>query len=406
MGRHSTLISLSAAVTPTPSQSKKRTRNDVLSSPELEVDVLAAEPPSKKALRKAKKSKDVRPPDSPTDATNAKDASTSAQEASPIDKQSKPSTKSNQGVWIGNLPWTLNKSGLKNFLSQNLDSGERYISRVHMPLPSRASVAVSNQSRKPQNKGFAYIDFTSREAHAQALTLTEKLLSGRRLLIKDANSFERRREPTRVEAAMKSTQPSKHLKPRIFVGNLGFDTRKEDLTAHFGQCGEVADSHVATFEDSGKCKGYAWIEFMRHEDAEAAVRGWVNIGNQQDAQASKEEHGEAIAQPQKWWTKKLQGRVLRIEFAEDKVARYKKRFRKNSTIRKIRSRPSSNFKDNQAVATVSGNQASSPNHDQPSYSSSNWKEGAASLKPGDTPVAAPRPDNGMVEYKGRKTVFH
>lgn len=416
MGRHSTAITATAVVS-SESPPRKRKRDHSLTA-EIEVDVSAPEPPSKKALRKAKKGK--------SDSTTAESkgpvetaAETAAETAvEPSDEYSKTgettSKRSEFGIWIGNLPWTATKSDLRTFLTRDTEITEEMITRLHMPPPSRSALAASRQKIKPQNQGFAYVDFSTEAALLGALALSERLLAGRRVLIKDAKSFEGRPEKSKEEGASTATS-GKPPSNRIFVGNLGFDVTKEMVQEHFQRCGEVLDVFLATFEDTGKCKGYGWVQFAQLEAGEAAVRGWVNYEQDNDGENGDDETGEALVDDagpkkkprvRKWWVNKLGGRPLRMEFAEGKDVRYKKRYGKEGTARK----------DEEKVVEVENASAAEPAIESagapfashttkyPGKRSSR-KIDARTIKPGAALAAAPRLTGGIVESEGKKTTF-
>jgi RNA recognition motif-containing protein len=142
---------------------------------------------------------------------------------------------------------------------------------------------------------------------------------GRRVLIKSSRDFEGRPEKSQSTGIGSKMAPSK----RVFLGNLDFDVTKEDLESHFEVCGPIAKVQIATFEDSGKCKGYAWIDFEDIAAAAAAVRGWV------ESAAANKASGRTKKPKRRVWVNKIRGRKLRAEFAEDKTTRYNKRFGKN-----------------------------------------------------------------------------
>jgi len=58
---------------------------------------------------------------------------------------------------------------------------------------------------------------------------------------------------------------------RLYVGNLPYTTTKEDLMSHFGQHGKVTDVKVITDRETGRSKGFAFVEFEHEDDAEAAL---------------------------------------------------------------------------------------------------------------------------------------
>lgn len=315
---------------------KKRKLQD---GPELEIDVNAPEPASKKALRKAKKKKTEAP---------AVDGETSAEKTEK--NESKDTTepaahkRSEYGLWIGNLAFSVTKDDLRRFFTSNCSFAETTITRIHLPKGAE-------KFGRAQNKGFAYVDFSTEKALQEALGLSEQLLTGRRVLIKNAKSFEGRPEKAQDQGnASSSAKSGNPPSRRIFVGNLSFDVTKEALEEHFARCGTVTNVHIATFQDTGKCKGYAWVEFEEIAAAEAAVKGFIMVGedNEEDESTDSSSSGseenekekqrkkkkQRKRQQRKVWVNQLLGRRMRMEFAEDATTRYNKRFGKGSEDKK------------------------------------------------------------------------
>jgi len=310
----------------TDSPTKKRK----LSVEEIEVDITAPEPPSKKALRLLKKGKPL-----PPSKSGAEPSAESETKKAEVEKRSE------YGVWIGNLPWSVSKEDLRKFLVEYSDITEEGITRVHMPGPNDKKSANQVQERKfgkiVHNKGFAYVDFSTEELVEKAIELSEQLLGGRRVLIKNSKSFEGRPEKTKEESRAEGKPPNK----RVFLGNLRFDATEESVKEHFEKCGAIESVKVATFEDSGKCKGYAWVVFEDLEAAKHAVQGFVMIEAEDseaesDSESGSDEESASKAKPKKtkmrkWWVNKIMGRPLRVEYAEDAQVRYKKRYGKDGT---------------------------------------------------------------------------
>ncbi|KAL8987779.1 MAG: hypothetical protein Q9177_003051 [Variospora cf. flavescens] len=404
-----------------PQSSKKRKRAiDALE--ELQVDVNAPEPPSKKALRKAKKGKSTAERNAASPHAIAESPKDNEDETSlvpPMEVQETshgtPSKRSPHGIWIGNLPFTVTKADLQTFLTNTSDITEPMITRIHMPPPSDTSTA--RQKIKSQNRGFAYVDFSTPEAVVKALALSEKLLTGRRVLIKDAHNFDGRPEKTADsrQDTMAGKVAGKPPSKRIFVGNLTFDTEKADLEEHFSQSGEVVDVHLATFEDSGKCKGYAWITFGAVEEAGAAVRGWIMKPSEKPEEQEEEQEGERdevepsdetaskpkkkLPKDRKWWVNKLKGRQLRMEFAEDASVRYKKRFGKDGTKTNDNSTdPVEPAQSNAPTEAPTAEKTVRPIRPP-------RKVDARTVKPGAALAAAPRLTGGIVPSQGKKISF-
>ena len=57
---------------------------------------------------------------------------------------------------------------------------------------------------------------------------------------------------------------------RIYVGNLSYQTTEGDLTDLFEQVGQVESVNIITDRDTGRSKGFAFVE-MNDEDAEKAI---------------------------------------------------------------------------------------------------------------------------------------
>jgi len=57
---------------------------------------------------------------------------------------------------------------------------------------------------------------------------------------------------------------------RMYVGNLSYQTTETDLTNLFEQVGPVESANIITDRDTGRSKGFGFVE-MGNEDAEKAI---------------------------------------------------------------------------------------------------------------------------------------
>ena len=57
----------------------------------------------------------------------------------------------------------------------------------------------------------------------------------------------------------------------IFVAKLNFKTRKEDLERAFSQFGEVSSAKVVTDRETGRSKGFGFVEMPNDEEALRAI---------------------------------------------------------------------------------------------------------------------------------------
>ena len=60
---------------------------------------------------------------------------------------------------------------------------------------------------------------------------------------------------------------------KIYVGNLSYEVTEEDLRQEFGAFGEVTSANIITDRDSGRPKGFGFVEMASKSEAEAAITG-------------------------------------------------------------------------------------------------------------------------------------
>ena len=90
-------------------------------------------------------------------------------------------------------------------------------------------------------------------------------------------------------------QGDEPISRKVFVGNLSFDVTREELIEAFNAAGKVLDAKVPTDRETGRPRGFAFIEF----EEEASVQRCI-----------EQMHG-----------KDLKGRPLRVNEAEDRPPR-------------------------------------------------------------------------------------
>ena len=52
------------------------------------------------------------------------------------------------------------------------------------------------------------------------------------------------------------------MKKKLYVGNLSFDTTESDLKELFGQAGSVETVRIITDRDTGRSKGFGFVEMQ------------------------------------------------------------------------------------------------------------------------------------------------
>ncbi|MBI5851251.1 MAG: RNA-binding protein [Planctomycetes bacterium] len=83
---------------------------------------------------------------------------------------------------------------------------------------------------------------------------------------------------------------------RLFVGNLSYDTTEDTLLEHFQKDGrQVASCKIMTDRDTGRSRGFAFVEFATDEEAAAAITAMNGV--------------------------EIDGRPMRVNEAQDRPAR-------------------------------------------------------------------------------------
>lgn len=57
----------------------------------------------------------------------------------------------------------------------------------------------------------------------------------------------------------------------LFIGSLAFATNDDGLKAHFEQIGPVVSARVVTDRETGRSRGFGFVEFENDEDNQKAI---------------------------------------------------------------------------------------------------------------------------------------
>lgn len=321
-------------------------------------------------------------------------------------RPSKPQ-RSPYSVWIGNLAFSTSVEELTEWLQEQ---GIEGISRVHM---------ISGVRKEEHNRGFAYVDLPSQDQVEQCIALSESELRGRNLLIKGGTDFRGRPglDPKAAElgsdanhgrtglskTAQRILRSQKNAPaPTLFIGNLSFETKESDIydllegsaqkryeeTATSDESGVsvtagIRKIRMGTFEDSGKCKGFAFVDF---DSASLATKALIEPRNG-----------------------RLLGRMLQLEFASsDAVRRGASKDLLPDYVperRRRRSRPAitdENVKEND----VDQQRLDAPQEDNSTVPRRQLVSRAPRrVRPGAANAAAPRQNYGIVPSEGKRTTF-
>jgi RNA recognition motif-containing protein len=60
---------------------------------------------------------------------------------------------------------------------------------------------------------------------------------------------------------------------KLYVGNLSYSVRDDDLQQQFSAFGQVQSAKVMMERDTGRSKGFGFVEMSSAEEAQAAIEG-------------------------------------------------------------------------------------------------------------------------------------
>ncbi|KAH3901466.1 Nop13p SCDLUD_002961 [Saccharomycodes ludwigii] len=291
-------------------------------------------------------------------------------------KSASPSKQAKKyGVWIGNLSFDTTKEDIIRFLTAKIEIIKpEDILRINMPFQKTDGKTI-------KNKGFAYVDFSSVEQMEKVIGLSENQLNGRNLLIKNSKNFDGRPKKEDSLISMSKNPPSRIL----FVGNLSYDITKELLEKHFQHCGEIVKIRMATFEDSGKCKGFAFIDFV-DEDGPTKALTDKNC-------------------------RKIAGRPIRMEFGEDRSKRQVKKRPISVENKFAKSRSTNNSKNGEINYKEPGpiptnkDKEKKPSNNNKRNNSKAYKDNNDRLKSSVALANAQRESAAIVKSTGKKVKF-
>lgn len=66
------------------------------------------------------------------------------------------------------------------------------------------------------------------------------------------------------------------MSTKLYVGNLSFGVTSEDLQEHFAQAGTVESAKVVEDRDTGRSRGFGFVEMSSAEEGQAAIEQFNN----------------------------------------------------------------------------------------------------------------------------------
>ena len=68
------------------------------------------------------------------------------------------------------------------------------------------------------------------------------------------------------------------MSKKLYVGNLSFSATSDDLVSLFGQYGQVVSAQIVIDRETGRSRGFAFVEMATAEEAEdEAVEAYAKV---------------------------------------------------------------------------------------------------------------------------------
>ena len=61
---------------------------------------------------------------------------------------------------------------------------------------------------------------------------------------------------------------------KLFVGGLPYRTTNDELRDAFAKAGEVASASIVTDRETGRSRGFGFVEMAQDGDADSAISMW------------------------------------------------------------------------------------------------------------------------------------
>lgn len=152
-------------------------------------------------------------------------------------------------IHVGNLPYHATERDLTSLFEQ--------VGRV-------VSARIMMDRDTGRSKGFGFVEMDNEDADQAILRLNQTALNGQLLSVTEA----RARPPA---SADRGIPPS-----RLFVGNLPYEATAAELKELFSEAGLVSFISLPVDRESGKPRGFAFVEFPDPAHAAEAIRRFHN----------------------------------------------------------------------------------------------------------------------------------
>jgi len=194
---------------------------------------------------------DQPPADQPLGNDGAPPADDAAQAPAPAQDGAGEEVK----LYVGNLDYATDETRLREEFSQF-----GVVTEVFLPTERGTS----------RPRGFGFVTLGTRGGAEKAISkMDQAQLDGRQIRVNESRPKGERRPGGAGPGGDGSFNSAGKEEVKLYVGNLSFDTRDEDIKRMFEEYGTVSDCFMPTDRDTGKVRGFCFVT-MPSADAEAA----------------------------------------------------------------------------------------------------------------------------------------
>ncbi|EGD85811.1 RNA binding protein, partial [Trichophyton rubrum CBS 118892] len=185
------------------------------------------------------------------------------EEAEPVAKKAKVDVPegASANLFVGNLSWNVDEEWLR---SEFEEFGEL------------AGTRIVTDRESGRSRGFGYVEFVNVEDAVKAHAAKKDVeLDGRKMNLDYANARAngnanpRERADNRAKSFGDQTSPESDT---LFIGNISFSADENMVQELFSKYGMIQGIRLPTDPESGRPKGFGYVQFSSVDEARAALR--------------------------------------------------------------------------------------------------------------------------------------
>lgn len=153
--------------------------------------------------------------------------------------------------WIQKVSFFCINNNHSPYEKQPIDSSEDDVKNLFEQYGTVESISIPRDRRTRQPRGFAFVDLSQpEECDLVVEKLNQQMFEGRILRVSKSAP---RNDPVQQQ---KDTDDSRK---KIYVGNIPFETTKEELMDFYRQFGDVHEVYVPVNAQTGLGRGFAFV---------------------------------------------------------------------------------------------------------------------------------------------------